>query len=325
MKSFKKRILFVILISLMNIYELKAQIQIYTEDLSHFYEAFDQVFTTNDSAKQIALIKSLYEDRATAGLKKFMELRGGNAVLWRKWMLSDSASIAKKRPWILSVLNQEMKLKERIEVFKSIYPDFRDGDIYFCVGINNSGGTVFDNTVYIGTEVLCSESDDWAVFTVLHEFVHTQEWAQRNIYKITGSDSLLNDYLKTHTQLLGKCLEEGIADFVAELAYGKSIAVTNPKGHTAFGIKNEKLIWEEFKKEMFKPFDQNMGWLYSKRVIGKDTIADLGYFMGYQLCKSYYHKNRNKQRALKQMIEMNFTDENAKRFLLASGYLNKQE
>ena len=40
----------------------------------------------------------------------------------------------------------------------------------------------------------------------------------------------------------------------------------------------------------------------------------------YQICKHYYQKASNKQAAVRYMIELNLTDENAKRFLSASGY-----
>ncbi len=120
-------------------------------------------------------------------------------------------------------------------------------------------------------------------------------------------------------------MEEGVADFVAELAYGKSLVKTNPKGHTAFGVKNEKKVWEEFKTDMFKTFDDKMGWLYGQRKIGKDTVSDLGYFMGYVIAKTYYKKSKNKQNAVKEMIETDFTDKNARLFLLSSGYLTEKE
>ncbi len=141
---------------LLRFQSIKTQINIHTEDLPRFYQAFDSVFAIRDSTHQVNIFKSLYEDKASIGLKKFMELRGGNSVKWRNWVLKDSAKIAEKRLSILSVLRQEKKIYNRIEAFKKIYPSFRDGDIYFCIGVNNSGGTVFDNIVYIGTEVVAS-------------------------------------------------------------------------------------------------------------------------------------------------------------------------
>jgi uncharacterized protein YjaZ len=302
-----------------------AQIKLHTEDLPRFYQAFDSVFTTADSAKQIAYINEFYVNKASAGLKGFMELRGGNAIDWRKLMLNDKQSLLEKRPWIMAVLSQEAIITKKLNRFKKLYPDFREGDIYFCVGINNSGGTINDRTVYIGTEVMASNRKNWALSIVLHEFTHTQQWVQRNITRLKSNDSLVQDYLKTHSQLLGKCLEEGIPDFVSELVNEESLAKTNPSGHTAFGLKNEQAIWNAFKKEMFLTFDYEKGWLYSKREINGEKISDLGYFVGYQIAKSYYNNAKNKKQALKEMIELNFTDENAKKFLSESGYISQKD
>jgi hypothetical protein len=302
-----------------------AQIKLHTEDLPRFYQAFDSVLTTTDSAKQIAHINEFYVNKASTGLKGFMELRGGNAIEWRKLMLNDKQKLLEKRSLIMSVLSQEAIIAKKINRFKKLYPDFREGDIYFCVGINNSGGTINDQTVYIGTEVVASDKKNWALSIVLHEFTHTQQWVQRNITRLKSNDSLVQDYMKTHSQLLGKCLEEGIPDFVSELVNEESLAKTNPSGHTAFGLKNEQEIWSLFKKEMFLPFDYEKGWLYSKREINGEKISDLGYFVGYQIAKSYYKNAKNKQQALKEMIELNFTDENAKKFLSTSGYMSQKD
>jgi hypothetical protein len=302
---------------------LQAQIKLHTEDLPRFYQVFDSVHTTVDTIKQLDFIKKYYIDKGSKGLLEFMELRGGNDLEWRRFMIKEKQSLSQKRPWILAVMDQKKVIEKNLEKFKKLYPDFRDGDIYFCVGINNSGGTIYDRTVYIGTEVLASSQKNWALSIVLHEFAHTQQWTQRNISKLKDDPS--DKYEKNHTQLLGKCIEEGMADFVSELVNGKSLAQLFPTGHTAFGMKNESEVWEAFKKEMFLPFDWDKGWLYNKREIKGEKVSDLGYFIGHQICKSYYNNSKNKKQALKEMLEMNITDENAKLFLLKSGYLSRKE
>ncbi|GAB4023140.1 DUF2268 domain-containing putative Zn-dependent protease [Spirosoma koreense] len=298
----------------------RAQINLHTDDLPRFYQAFDSVITTKDTAKQAVFIQKLYVDRASQGLKEFMVLRGGSTANWRAFIEKDQTALLQKRPWILSVLEQETEIRNRIALFKRIYPAFRDGDIYFCVGINNSGGTIDNRTVYIGTEVAASSQPNWAVPLVLHEFVHTQQWTQRNKDRILQSAQLEKQYTASHKQLLGKCLEEGMADFIAELVYEQPLAAVHPDGHIAFGLKHEQLIWDAFKQEMYAEFNWKGGWLYGKREIAGQQVRDLGYFVGYQICKHYYQKATNKQAAIRYMIELNLTDENAKRFLSASGY-----
>lgn len=311
---------FVVILFLLTNLPGTAQITLHTDDLPRFYEAFDSVMTTRDTAKQAAFIQKLYVDKASKGLKEFMGLRGGNTTKWRQFIDQNKAMLVEKRPWILSVLDQRTEILNRISRFKKIYPAFRDGDIYFCVGVNNSGGTIEDRTVYIGTEVAASRNSNWAVPLVLHEFVHTQQWTQRNINRLRQSELLEKEYVATHRQLLGKCLEEGMADFIAELVNEQSLATTNPNGHTAFGLKHEQQIWDAFQKEMYLDFDWKGGWLYGQREIEGQKVRDLGYFVGYQICKDYYEKAKDKQQAIRYMIELDLTDANAKSFLLASGY-----
>ena len=302
-----------------------AQIKLHTEDLPRFYVAFDSVMTTTDSLKQVAFIQKLYLDKASSGLKTFMELREINALELQKMIQTKKQELIEKRPWIMSVLSQQPMIEQKIERFKKLYPDFRDGDIYFCVGKNNSGGTIEDKTVFIGTEVVASNKENWAVSTVLHEFTHTQQWTQKNIIRLKSSEFLVKEYMANHTHLLGRCLEEGMADFVAELSYGESLAITNPSGHTAFGLKNEPEIWRSFQKEMFLKFDGNGGWLYGKREFNGQKVSDVGYFVGHQICKSYYTKAKDKKQAIKEMLDLNFTDENAEKFLVSSGYVPKSK
>jgi hypothetical protein len=92
------------------------------------------------------------------------------------------------------VLTQEAEILKHIAQFKSYYANFREGDIYFCVGINNSGGTIRDKTVYIGTEVAATDLPDWSVYLVLHEFVHTQQWTQRHLKELLADSSKASSY-----------------------------------------------------------------------------------------------------------------------------------
>ncbi len=297
-----------------------AQVNLHTEDLPRFYEAFDSVQTTSDTAKQRRFIQQLYVDKASAGLNEFMLLRGGTTQEWRKYIEANKSDLIKKRPQILSVLTQKPAILKKISLFKKYYPDFRDGDVYFCVGIGNSGGTIRDKTVYIGTEVAASAQPNWSVYLVLHEFAHTQQYEQRHFNELASDSTLGKEYGEVHKNLLGQCLKEGMADFVAELLLGQRLDQLRPDGYIAFGLKHEQRIWTAFRKEMNQGFDWERGWLYNVRKIDGEEGRDLGYFVGYQICKRYYEKARDKKKALAYMLGLDLTDEQAKNFLLASGY-----
>ncbi len=301
---------------------LNAQSKVHTEDLVRFYQAFDSVQTTQDTLKQLEFIQKLYVDQGSEGLKEFMVSRGGNAVEWRKLMAVDKQKLITIRPFALSVLDQKPKIEKKLRHYKKLYPDFQNGEIYFCIGINNSGGTIKGNHVLIGTEVVASNRKDWAVPIVLHEFTHTQQWVYKNLDAIQAGRIKLE--IK---QVLSMCLLEGMCDFVGELVYGQSLADFNPDSYTAFGLEREKMIWGQLKEEMFLVNDNQLGWLYGggKKIEGR-TISDLGYFMGHQICKSYYNKAKNKKKALHEIINLQLTtDEVAKNFLVLSGYPSAEE
>lgn len=297
-----------------------AQVHLHTEDLPRFYQAFDSVLTTTDTSKQLAFIQKLYVDPASQGLTEFMALRGGNAARWRQFIHANTTSLRQKRPYILSVLSQQNEILKKIALFRSYYPAFRTGDIYFCVGVNNSGGTIRDKTVYIGTEVAATPQPNWAVYLILHEFTHTQQYEQRNYQKLVKDTLFLKDYEATHQNLLGRCLSEGMADFVAELLLDQPLADLNPKGYIAFGQQHEASIWQAFRPEMDQTYDWSKGWLYNVRSIDGEPARDLGYFVCYQICKRYYQKAPDKKQALAYMLGLNLTDANARAFWQASGY-----
>jgi hypothetical protein len=51
-------------------------------------------------------------------------------------------------------------------------------------------------------------------------------------------------------------------------------------------------------------------------------MADLGYFIGYAICGAYYRQAKDKQQAIRDIIELNYADTAAtERFLKRSGYI----
>jgi hypothetical protein len=124
-------------------------------------------------------------------------------------------------------------------------------------------------------------------------------------------------------------LNEGACDFIAEVINQKSLKESYPNGYIDFGYKNEKKVWKEFKKfiasnEKGRFFD----WLYGVkgRNLNGIQMKDLGYFMGYKICKSYYDNAANKKQAIKDIIEMDVSsDETARAFLIQSAYVPRND
>ncbi|MEI6190567.1 MAG: DUF2268 domain-containing putative Zn-dependent protease [Chitinophagia bacterium] len=291
--------------------------KIFTSDIDNFWIAYDSVKTTTDTAKQINFIQYLYLDKATSGLKDFMIARQHSARRHLTNILKYPKFWVSLRPHTLQIKYYTTDIETLMVKFKKLYPNFKQPAIYFTIGCLNSGGTTTTNKILIGSEIAASDSTvdaseigSWlkgvfklntsVVYLVAHEVGHTQQ---------KGGDSE-ND---GNSNLLGYCIREGACDFIAELLLEKPIL----SPYITYGKANEKDLWELFQKDMNK--QETKDWLYNggQAPNGK---ADLGYFMGYAICKTYYNNSKDKTKALKEIIELNYNRESVFRFLKKSKY-----
>ncbi len=301
-----KKTLFFLLFPLLNFAQTKVNVQ----DISNFWQAYDSIQTTKDKAKQAVFLKTLYLDKESLGIKHLKESEGHTVPEFLKFIEETKQRLDQIRPYTLSVINQKPEIDRKLAYFKQIYPAFVDGEIFFVIGAGVFGGRPLGRNLVIGTEVVATDQPDYAVNMVLHEYVHCQQKLQ-------------------NTALLSQTILEGMADFVAELVDQKPLAEKFPNGHNAFGLKNEKSIWKEYKKFMgSERMKETFDWLYGSkgRSINGTVIRDLGYFMGYVFCKSYYENAKDKTLALSEMINYDFnSNEASKAFLIKSGYGNKAD
>jgi len=295
---------------------------VYTSDIDHFWQAYDSVANTADSAAQVDIIQRLYVDRGTPGLKAFMAARQYDALLWMKLIHKYPGFWRSIRKNTLSVKDHVPDITKSIDRFKKLYPEMRPAKMYFTVGGLRSGGTTTADMVLIGAEIAtadqltdASELSDWLknvfknqrntniVSLNVHEYVHTQQ-------KAGDGGSLLSQTIK-----------EGAADFISELVTHK-----NNNAYMIYGRAHEPELKKRFLIEMFSTAMGN--WLYN----GSDNPhPDLGYFMGYSICKAYYNRHQaNRRKAIKTIMELDYTNEKQLTdFLEASRYygqpINKEE
>lgn len=278
--------------------------KIFTSDIDNFWIAYDSVLKVKDTTLQKNIIQTLYYDKATKGLKEFMELRQHSSGRLLKNILSKPKFWVSLRPHTLMINSYRNDIEKLLTRFRSIYPRFKQPDIYFTIGVLNSGGTTTKEEILIGSEIAAADSTvdaselgSWLsgvfknnqniVYMVAHEVGHTQQ---------KDGDAEANGKLN----LLGYCIREGACDFIAEKLLEKPIV----SPYMTYGKANEKILWNNFKLEMYGQETKN--WLYN----GGDAPngqADLGYFIGYSICKAYYDNARNKTKALKKIVSLDFT------------------
>jgi len=288
---------------------------IYTSDIDNFWVAYDSIQSTNDYSQKIKFINTLYIYKGTKGLKTFMKVRDYSDTIYVKLIDSYPKFWNSVRPNTLTIKNKTKELTKAVKKLKKLYPELKKGEMYFTIGGLRSGGTLYENMVLVGAEiatgtpktdvsefennwlknVFAKQSLDNIISLNIHEYVHTQQKPNEN-------NSLLH-----HT------LKEGSCDFITELVLGELIE----KQYIFYGKQHFDELKKQFKEEMF--VDDFSNWLYNGGQKGE--AADLGYFIGYEICKSYYNQAKNKKQAIKDIIELNYQDEKAvENFLRKSGF-----
>jgi hypothetical protein len=280
-----------------------------TSDIELFWKAYDLAKPENN----INVFRDQYLRKGSNGLEEFRKLRIGSACGLAEAIEKAPKYYAALREPSLKIASYEHQMRASFRRLKELYPAAVFPDVYFLVGRMSSAGTLNEKGLYIGVDmfgknegVALDELGGWhkAVtaptaripFVVAHESMHYQQ-------KFPGGEEW---------SLLGKALNEGGADFIAELIAGDNI---NPHLHE-YGNPREKELWLEFQKEMTGKNAKN--WLYQGDE-AKDRPADLGYYIGYKICESYYKNAADKKQAVKDILEI----KDFNQFLKASRYEEK--
>ena len=104
-----------------------------------------------------------------------------------------------------------------------------------------------------------------------------------------------------------------MADFIGELISGE----TANRKIFDWAKGKEKQIWADFKKDMY--YDRYSNWIGNYSKASKDSYPDLGYWIGYEICKSYYENAEDKKQAIQDML----TIQDYRKFLADSKWESK--
>ena len=281
--------------------------RIVADDVPRFWAAHD----ASTPETRAAALKTMYLDRGTPGLQDFAVLRIGTAEALAASVNRYGGYYRSARASTLRAGAYEPQIREAFRRMEALYPDAVYPDVYFLVGTLSTGGTTSGRGLLIGTEVYGrtpeapeAEMDPWmrAVFgsvdrvphIVAHELVHYQQ-----------------DYAPGRS-LLRQSLNEGVADFVAELISGRHI---NPAAH-AYGDAHESALWCEFRGRMHGT--DTGAWLYNGAG-SAERPGDLGYYVGYRIAKAYHERAADGRQAVAEMLKIRDFDA----FVAASGYAGR--
>ena len=310
-----KNIFFLLILSV-SINSVAQNQNIIHTDIDNFWATYDQLEKCKTKADSIQLFQTEYLDKASEGFASFADYSDCTAQGYY--------SLVKEKPkFYKSIKVNTLKIKEMTDdieqvyvAYEEVFPDHIQPKICFSIGCLNSGGTVDNGYLLIGADIMATDSTTdkselgpWlnAVMTneldikgiVAHEYVHALQKSGMNAI-----------WAYINHQVLFISLQEGSADFLAEKIAGTTIN----KNVFEYGHTNEQQIWEDFKKDIYSNRARN--WVYQGDNAKKGQPADLGYFVGYKICEAYYNKAKDKQKALKEILEMR----KYKQFYKKSGY-----
>ena len=298
------------------------KVKFVTSDIDNFWRAFDLALKETDREKRIAIFQTEYLDQGSAGLQDFVRLRIKSAKDLVETIDKLPKFYASVRPSTLRVAEMEKKMRKSFRNFKQLYPGAAFPDVYFVVGIANTGGTASRSGLLIGAELygltpstpraefpawlrdfFPDVGDEKELLRLVSKALDTALKPVERLPFIVAHESChFNQNYPKQTTVLEKSIQEGACDLIAELTAGE---VINPE-LKVYGDRNEADLWRDFRAEMGGT--DLSKWMYNSFKI-KDRPGDLGYYMGYKISREYYRNAKDKRQAIADILNIkDFSD-----------------
>jgi hypothetical protein len=288
-----------------------------TSDIDNFWRAYDLALREPDRERRIDIFQREYIDRGSAGLKDFVRLRIKSAKDLAGVVEGLPKFFASVRASTLRVRGKEREMRAAFRRLKRLYPDAVFPDVYFVIGVTNTGGTVSDSGLLIGAELYGAtprtpREEFYGFLRPLVPRSMSDEQARQAVARMIGAalkpvEDLppivahelihFNQKYPEQKTLLDKALQEGSADFVGRLIVGRTIGPVRQ----SYGDAHEAELWREFQTGMHE--SDMKRWLYNG-LTSADRPSDLGYYMGYKISESYYRRAKDKRRAVRDILEI---------------------
>jgi len=273
-----------------------AETMIHTDDVDLFYKVYDAA----DGHPIAEQLQRDYLDAGSEGLHNLAKLRNVSGVRIADTLSKHPELYVKARGCTAAL----PRVRERVEValrnLVRLYPQARTPPVTIAVGRGKPVGVGSPVTgLQIGLEALCSAEwmnpnvEDRFVHVIAHEYAHLQQVRE-----------LVDD---EHPTVLERSLIEGAAEFVAALTSGKT------------GYAHFDALTKGREREIETAFVADVDQTELSRWVDNSTMEkgnDLGYWVGYRICKAYYRRATDKRQALREILEL--SDPHA--FLAKSGW-----
>jgi len=257
-----------------------------TTDVDLFYRLYDAAH----GAPSADTLQHDYIDAGSPGVRQFVPQRILSGEALAKKIAANPALYQRARDCMATLPTVKTRLRSAFRKLAALDPAATFPPVIILIGRGNSGGTTGKSGVLIGLETICSadwlqpDPADRLTHLIAHEYVHVQQFPDG------GEDAAPDTVLR-------QSLVEGGAEFIAELTSGEaseSYLQSWTQGHG-------KEIGEAFLKDQdstdLKP------WLYNGHGT-REHPGDLGYWIGYEICRAYYRQAGDKRAAIHDILTL---------------------
>ncbi|ACT93464.1 gliding motility protein GldB-related protein [Dyadobacter fermentans] len=275
------------------------QAAVITSDIALFWKVYDQYKKDPSNAQQLFLKE--YFEKGTPDLQEYFKTKTPN-IGGVKGFVHNLETMPDYYASIRANTEQVSSLEDSLRIIfrnmKQWYQPATFPNVAFVIGGWSSGGTVTNYGSIMGVDMQAASKQ-----TPTHEL---NLWQKKNMLLFNELKHVVAHEL-VHVQqanmagdttLLCHAIKEGMADFIGELISGRT---ANQRLHV-WAVGHERKVWEDFKKEMY--LDRYANWIANSSQETADRPADLGYWVGYQICKAYFEQAADKKQAVHDMLNI---------------------
>lgn len=296
---------------------------IVTKDVLNFWEAVDSLKRNCDTTQ---IFQRFVIDRASNEFKLFIKQRNITAKDYSYQYGHYPNFYRTLRLNTIKLIQDTNLIRQTINNFRKIYPNYIDASICIAMGNFMTGGTIkiihndilnYNKFVYIGLEYHGLDSS-----TIISELpISTQDYVSRSNFYRTIIHELVHIQQQTHGNKIAKAfygnklaatiLREGIPDFISKLVY----PFGNNGNNYYYGTQHEDILRTKLRNEIYG--SDFTYWIYNSNTVS-DQPRDLGYFMGSRIANSYFKQLSATTIDVTELIEI----KNAKKFIKKSKYFD---
>lgn len=283
-----------------------------TQDVHNFYGMMSKLKSANSVTDTLEILKQNYLSKASYGLKTYLEYeqKKNNRIVEQEYLkiIRSFPKYIESQKALISDL--EMHLDGYHKYFrkiKEIYPEAIFQPTYFSIGFfNTQGQMVYPKTIFMGLEAsIRNGTTDYSEFPESYSWLVDEETTYKDLGYLVVHENLhtLQKNNPNENSILDQAIIEGASVFLTEYICGPESLIGIAGVHNdmvTYADKNKLTIWKEFNQDL-KSSENISKWFWNS---DSKYPYSMGYYMGYMICKSFYHNQEDKSKAIKELIEV---------------------